>query len=465
MGFCTTTWRAGLAAAMIAIALPLAARAEPLTTREAQTVDASVAEWLAQTHAPSVSIAVVREGEIAYAKAYGDARLAPRRPATADTRYAIDSISKEFCAAAILLLQQEGKLSLDDHVAKYFPALAGADKVTIRQILSHTAGYRDFWPQDFVPPEMARPVTLAALMDEWAKKPLDFTPGTDWQYSNTGLVIAGAIVQKVSGQPLTAFLQARIFSALRMARVTEDDTAPLPATDAGAYTRYGLGPVRPATKEGAGWLFGAAELAMTPKDLALWDISLINRSLLSPASYEALYTPVKLANGKDTHYSLGLDVEDDHGRRRVGHDGGGSGFLSSNRVWLDQKTAVIAFTNSDWASPDTVVDRVAFAVLKPAPAEARARGVFAGLQRGAVGRSLFTANGNAYLTPAALADHRAGLGPLGPPRQFTLRGESMRGGLRTRVWKITTAGGKTATAVERAYPEGKIEQFMVTLED
>src|ERR1700759_4436241 len=98
------------------------------------------------------------------------------------------------------MLQQDGKLSLDDKVSRFLPDLTAADRISLRQILSHTAGYRDYWPQDFVPPEMSRPASVQAILDEWAKQPLDFEPGSDWQYSNTGFVAAGAIVEKVSGQ-------------------------------------------------------------------------------------------------------------------------------------------------------------------------------------------------------------------------------------------------------------------------
>ena len=446
--------------ALLAATLPFAATAAPLTLAQTSAIDDTVTEWLAETGAPSVSIGVASGGEIVYAKAYGRARLSPDLPATTDTRYAIDSVSKEFAASAMLLLQEQGKLSLDDKIAKYFPQLTSANAITIRQVLSHTAGYRDYWPQDFVTPEMTKPTTTMALLNEWATKPLDFAPGTDWQYSNTGFVIAGAIIERVSGERLVPFLHAHIFAPLKMNRVTEDDSAPLPASDAAAYTRFGNGPVRPAPKEGAGWLFAAGELAMTPSDLARWDISLMNRTLLKPQSYDALTTPIKLKNGKDTHYALGLGVAERHGRLVYSHTGGGSGFLADNVMWPHEKIAITALTNNDWAPPTDVAARVAYVVLPPNAAESRARAVFDGLQKGTIDRALFTDNGNAYLTPAALADQKAGLGAFGRARTFSLEDESLRGGMQTRIWKIVTAHG-ALSAIERGYPGGKLEQFMV----
>jgi CubicO group peptidase (beta-lactamase class C family) len=446
-------------ALLLGIGMPV--RSAPLDAATAAAIDATAADWLAKTGAPSASIAVVKDGRVAYVKAYGLARLDPRQPAATGTRYAIDSISKEFTAAAVLILAQEGKLALDDPAGKYLPDLGPAASVTLRQLLTHTAGVRDFWPQDFVPPAMSRPITTREIIQQWADRPLDFQPGADWQYSNTGFVVAGAIVEKVSRQKLLPFLHDHIFAPLKMKHVTEDDSGPLPASDAGAYTRYGLGPLHPAPKEGAGWLFAAAGLAMQPSDLALWDISLIDRSLLTPDSYKAEFDSVHLKDGTDKHYGLGLDVDNIHGRRRIGHDGAGSGFLSENRIWPDDKTAVIVFTNNDWASPADLVERIAFLVLPPKPEEARAKAVFLGFQNGTLDRGLFTEGGNFYLTPQVLADLKASLRPLGPVWLISLERESKRGGMVTRHWKIL-CGDKRLEAVERGYPDGKLEQFMVT---
>jgi len=449
------------AVVLLAVFLGMPARAAALDPATETAIDATAADWLAKTGAPSASIAVVKDGQVAYVKAYGLARLDPRRPATTETRYAIDSVSKEFTAAAVLILQQQGKLSLDDQAGKYLPDLGPAAAVTLRQLLTHTSGLRDYWPQDFVPPDMARPTSADAIIQTWARRPLDFQPGTDWQYSNTGFVLAGAIVEKVSGQKLLPFLRKHIFAPLKMSRVTEDDSGPLPLSDAGAYTRSGLGPVHPAPKEGPGWLFAATDLAMQPGDLALWDISLIDRALLKPTAYKAELTSVHLADGTDKHYGLGLDIETVHGRLRIGHSGGGSGFLAENRIWPDDKTAVVVLTNNDWASPGDLGDRIAFLVLPPKPEEARAKAVFLGFQNGTVDRKLFTDGGNFYLTPQVLADLKTSLGPLGPIWLISLDRESRRGGMVTRRWKIL-CGDKKLEAVERGYPDGKLEEFLVT---
>jgi len=427
-------------------------------------VDRVVAEWLASTGAPSVSVAIVQDDRLTYAQAYGDARLNPTVPSTAATRYAIDSASKEFTAAAVLLLAEQGKLSLDDPIAKWFPELRAAAAVTLRQLLTHTSGIRDYWPQDFLTLEMTRPTTPGAIIDEWAQRPLDFEPGTDWQYSNTGYVLAGAVVEKVSGETLFKFLSRYVFAPLHMTQVAEYSASGaamrVPAGDAAGYTRYGLGPVVPAPKEGSGWLFGAASLAMRPSDLALWDLSLIDRSLLKAESYKTEFEPVELKSGRTQNYALGLDVESIQGRLRIGHAGGGSGFLADNRVWPRERTAIVVLTNNDWADPAVLTARIAFIVLAPTPEEARVRQLFQAFQDGKVDRGLFSLVGNFYLTATVLADLQASLSPLGPARLIELESESRRGGMTTRRWKILCPGARLE-AIERSHPDGKMDEFMI----
>src|SRR5438045_1019622 len=191
-----------------------AASAQTLPADLIEKIDKVATDTLARTGVPSASIAIVRDGQIAYVKAYGDARLEPKMPATPQMRYSIGSISKQFTAAAILILQEQGKLSLDDKVGKYVPDLTRGNEVTIRQLLSHTSGYSDYWPQDYVMPGMLKPTNAQQIMDAWAKKPLDFDPGTKWQYSNTNYVIAGVIVEKVARMPLLQFLEQKVITPL-----------------------------------------------------------------------------------------------------------------------------------------------------------------------------------------------------------------------------------------------------------
>ena len=246
-----------LATLILACSCARANAQDQLPAEMQHKIDKVATDALAKTGLPSASVAVVKDGQIAYLHAYGNARLDTATPAKPEMRFSIGSISKQFTAAGILLLQEQGKLSLDDKVGKFLPGLTRANEVTIRQLLSHTSGYQDFWPQDYVMPNMLQPVTAERILDTWASKPLDFEPGTKWQYSNTNYVIAGLIVEKASGKPLLQFLQEKIFTPLNMKSVTDIDRAKLFDTDPIGYLRYALGPPRPAPKIGSGWLFAA----------------------------------------------------------------------------------------------------------------------------------------------------------------------------------------------------------------
>src|SRR5262249_26383921 len=154
----------------------------------AANIDRIATKMLADTGVPSAVVAAVADGKLVYAHAYGDARLEPRTPATTQMRYIIGVTSKQFTAAALLLLAEDGKLSIDDRVSKYVPGLTRGDDISIRQLLSHTAGYPDYAPQDYMVPEWEKPIDANAILDRWARRALEFEPGTKWQYSNTNFV-------------------------------------------------------------------------------------------------------------------------------------------------------------------------------------------------------------------------------------------------------------------------------------
>ena len=454
-----------------ALFAPLAftARAENAPADLTAKIDKVATDALKQGGVPSASIAVVREGKLAYAHAYGNARLEPKTPATTSMRYSIGSISKEFTAAAILMLQQQGKLSLDDHVAKFFPGLTDADKITLRQILSHTSGYQDYWPQDYLMPAMQKATTPAQIMDGWAKKPLDFAPGAQWQYSNTGYVIAGAIVQKVSGKTPFEFLQANLFPKLGIGDAFNTNLKALPDSDARGYSRFALGPLRPSPKEGVNWMFGAGELAMTPSDLAKWDIAMIDQSLLQPASWRAMETTIVLNDGVAAGYGLGIFVGRLDSHRMISHDGEVMGFTATNLIFPDDHTAVVVFTNQDAVGTSgEIAKKIAqtlFDVQDPASnkALAQAKQIFAGLQQGKLDRSLFTTNCNSYFDATARKDYQQSLAPLGMPTSFEQKAWRQRGGMTMRRYEIDFPKRKLEL-VTYTIPDGKLEQFIVSPE-
>jgi CubicO group peptidase (beta-lactamase class C family) len=440
-----------------------AATPSPLIPR----VDAAVKAVLERTGVPSASIALVRDSSVIYAQAYGFAELSPQRAAAPEMRYAVGSISKEFTAAALLLLQEAHELSIDDAAGKWVQGMGPAAKASIRSLLSHTSGVRDFWPQDYDPPELLMPVKPQQIVARWADQPLDFSPGSAWQYSNTGYTIAGMIAERVAGKPLFQFLQERVFTPLRMTSVVDFDAGPLPAGDATGYMRYALGPPRPAAKEGRGWLFAAGELAMTASDLARWDIAVIQHKVLSEASYRDLTTEVRLNNGAGTRYALGLGVALQSGKRVLRHGGEVGGFTAENRIYPDEGLAIVVLTNEDsTGASNTIADALADLMLvaeSPADASAikSAKEMFEQLQQGRVDVRQLTANARSYFTDQALADFHASLGPLGEPESFALKSGGQRGGFAVRDYEVAFAH-RIVDVIVRSTADGMVEQFTVS---
>jgi CubicO group peptidase (beta-lactamase class C family) len=454
-----------LIAPIALIAFNLEAQLAPET---ASRVDAITAKAMEETAVPSISLAVVKDGKIAYVHAYGNASLDPATPARPEMRYCIGSVSKQFMAMAILLLVQDGKLKLDDPVAQYLPNLTRAKEITIRQLLSHTSGYQDYYPLDYVAPFMTVPVTPDQILDRFARIPLDFEPGTQWQYSNTNFVAAGRILEKVSGTPLMTFLEKHIFEPLGMQSPIDLDVHPLADSDAKGYTRFGLGPVRPVRPEGAGWLYAAGELATTARDLALWDLGLMEGKLVKPALMDEFINAPRLKNGAPTNYALGIMISNAAGHPRLQHGGAVSGFVSSNTLWLDQGAAVVVFCNLDGShAPSSITAQVGPLLLaeKQDPQAAQqleqARRIFGQLQEGTVDRSLLTPDGNYYFTPQVLADAASSLKPLGQPTAFEQITMSLRGGMTLRNFQIKFSSSPVLHLSTFSTDDGKFAQYLI----
>jgi len=445
-----------------------AVAAQQITPAEVGKVDQLVNKTLADTGVPSAEIAIIRNGRVVLSKAYGKANEGlPARP---DLPYRIASNSKQFTAMALLLLEDEGKLSLDDHVSKWIPGISGGDRITIRQLLSHTSGIQDFWPQDYMFTDMTKPTAPQGIADKWAKRPLDYDPGARWQYSNTGYVVAGMIAEKASGEPLLQYLDRKIFKPLGMHALNQDDTG-TPAFPAG-YHRYALGPVRVAEQPARGWLWAAGELSMTAEDLAKWDIARMNRALIPADDWAEQESPVLRTDGRTTGYGLGVANHYARERHVIDHGGEAVGFLTQNSIYPDTKDAIIVFTNADFSgATDTITEGIEKIVLdSPEPQLAgegdRAvdvKAVYDALVSGKVDRSKFTDHLNDYFDATVLGDYRSSLTPLGPPTSIKpLRAPRLRGGFVNRNFTIQYPD-KSLRLVTYAEPgaHGRFEQFMI----
>jgi CubicO group peptidase (beta-lactamase class C family) len=448
------------------VALPAAA--QPLTPAETARIDELVAKTLADTGVPSAEIAVVRDGKLVLDKAYGKANEG--LPANPALPYQIASNSKQFTAMALLLLEDDGKLRLDDPVSRYIPGITQGDRITIRQLLSHTSGLQDFWPQDYMFTDMTVATSPQHIVDKWAKKPLDFEPGTRWQYSNTGYVVAGMIAEKVSGMPLLAFLKQRIFAPLGMHPLDQDDTntSAFPA----GYHRAALGPVRIAQPPARGWLYAAGELSMTAADLAKWDIARMNRTLIPASDWAEQERPVLRTDGRTNGYGLGVFNHYQRDRHVIDHGGEAVGFLTQNTIYPETKDAIIVFTNADFSgATDTLtagIEKIVLNSAEPALANEGERlsdvkALYDSLVGGKPDRSKMTADLNYYFDATTLGDYSSSLKPLGEPEIKIKRDPRLRGGFVNRNYTLHYADGKDLTLVTYAEPgaAGRFEQFLI----
>ena len=465
--FTSVAAAAGLA--LMLAAAPAAQDVNTLSSDFGASVKAAITDVMNKTAVPSASVGIVRDGRVVFVGAFGQARLSPPLAASAGMHYAIGSISKQFTVAAVMALAQEGKLSLDDPVARWFPELTRASDVKLRNLMSHTSGYQDYAPQDYTIPAWTKPTTPQAVVHEWATKPLDFDPGTQYQYSNTNFNIVGLIVEKVSGQPFWSFLKSRVLDPVGLTHTIDLDTAHDQLEPTG-YFRYALGPLRPAIMEAPGWYFADGSMAMPVGDLLAWDISMMNESLLQHSSYVAMKTPMKLNNGAEIGYGLGLTVSLTNGHRLISHGGEVGGFVAFNGIYPDDKLAIAVLTNQEASPAASGIGRAIAGVLLPAlaapggdaaEAEALATRVLSGLQRGTIDRSLFTANANFYFDQQGLSDFAASLAPLGEIRTLRQTSTGLRGGMRFRGFAVEFANGTKVNISTYTTTGGKFEQFLV----
>lgn len=498
--------RAAWIAAAAALAVPLAAArpaSQPrLTTAEAgvrsgaakpapaASLDAAVAEALTRRGGVGASVAVVENGRVVLAKGYGRPALGSTTSVGDDTLFAVGSVTKQFTSAAILLLAEEGRLSVDDKVSKYYPDLTRASDITLLDLMNHVSGYRDYYPLDFVDRRMAAPIAADTLLQEYAGAPLDFEPGTKWSYSNTGFILLGRIVEKVTAQPLGSFLDRRIFTPVGMRHTLFEPTASERRLARG-YTSFALSPLEPATREASGWTGGAGGIYSTAGDLALWDVALMDGRVLKPASWALMTRPRVLADGTSSGYGCGLGIGTRGPVTVLSHGGAVSGFIASNMLVPETKSAAVVLLNEEDAGLMSQIGRrTAAAILPAAPkpqpatpgsaesnADAGPRSprlsvaglspamaaseMFRSLQRGRIDRAGLGDEYSYFLTDRKLAAAAKRLAPFGLPTKTEVKSVAERGGMEVASVGLTFRTGALDALMYRS-PDGRIQEFLVT---
>jgi CubicO group peptidase (beta-lactamase class C family) len=308
----------------------------------AQTIDSRM-DQVVQSYASKQqfmgSVLVARGSDVLFSKGYGSADLEWNIPNAPNTKFRVGSITKQFTAASILLLEERGKLSINDLVKKYMPdAPAAWDRITIFNLLTHTSGIPNFTSFPDYRKLEPFPATPKELVDRFKDKPLEFQPGEKWNYSNSGYVLLGYLIEKITGGSYAKFVADNIFTPLGMKDSGYDSNTAVIPRRASGYTHG------PNGFENAGFIdmtipFSAGALYSTTEDLLKWEQGLFGGKLLSAASLEKMTTPFK------NDYAFGLQVETKGGHKVIDHNGGIEGFNTELEYYPEDKLVTVALAN------------------------------------------------------------------------------------------------------------------------
>jgi D-alanyl-D-alanine carboxypeptidase len=311
----------------------------------------------------SYAIAVVKDGRLVLARGYGYADLENSVPATAETIYRLGSITKQFTSLAILQLAEAGKLSIDDELTKFLPDYpVQGHKVTIHQLLNHTSGIKSYTSLPNFFRTARQDLTSEEMLALFKDQPFDFEPGEKMQYNNSGYYLLGVIIEKVSGQTYAEYLAEHIFKPLGMHATRYGDNRPLIPFRAQAYKRARGELVNddPISMNAPG---AAGALVSNVLDLVKWHQALEAGDFLSSASYDSLYRPTKLADGKEQKYGYGWGLGEIAGHRKLSHGGGINGFSTMIARYPDDRLAVIVLSNTAGAPSPGIESRIARVML------------------------------------------------------------------------------------------------------
>lgn len=363
---------AALSAANVrAVAQPVVAP-HSLQSPAVQAIDGVVREAMRTRTLAGAAVGVARNGRIVFIRGYGSADLENRVPVTADTVFRIGSVTKQFTAAAVLKLADQGKLSVDDRLSKYYPAFPRGEEVTLRQLLAHTSGISNYTGNGFFIESARREWPTDAMVSFIAgqKQVYGFEPGSAWSYSNSGYILLGGVVEKVSGQSFAAFLKTEILNPLGLRDTAIDDLEAIVPGRARGYDKpkdagSGFTNAKFLSMSAAS---AAGAMRSTASDLLKWHTALFDGRVLKPASLALMTETSRLRDGRvsslgrsaelikafpPSEYGFGLFTGRSYGRRSVGHGGSINGFNTWMETFPDDKTTMVLLTNTGDGASET----------------------------------------------------------------------------------------------------------------
>jgi CubicO group peptidase (beta-lactamase class C family) len=437
----------------------------PFTPAKARAIDAIALSELHSGSTPGLAVGVVEDGLLVYSRGFGFADLRTHRRANAATQFYAGSIGKQFTAAAVLLLEQDKQLSLSDKVTKYVPELTIAKDVTVEELLQQTSGLPDYTQAPGVNHDPVKPIRLPDLIKAVNRMKPAAPPGAQFQYNNLNYMIAGLIVQRVSGEPFSVYLQSRIFEPLIMTSTFLAGDQGISANHAVGYTReHGrFDQVKPWDPS---WLFGAGDLVTSVDDLAKWDVGL--PLVLNVDSVRAMWSASGAPGGMA--YGMGWVIDRRAGQRYVWHNGELAGFHSMNALLPDEHVAVIVLSNADslhgqtTISPERLASRILDTVAPLPPAHfgnvivQRASEWLGRLAKVDIDRTQLTSQFSQYLSDQVVI--RADLKDLGPVQSMVPIESFQRSGDTVYVFDVKFARGALRYQFALT-PDGKIDGLLL----
>jgi D-alanyl-D-alanine carboxypeptidase len=318
----------------------------------ADQVDSLIKQEMQKHQIAGIALAISKDGRLIKTNAYGVANLEWNVPVTEDTVFEIGSITKQFTAACILLLVQDGKLSLDDKINDRLKvAPTNWSNITIRHLLTHTSGLQNYTIIDGF--ELRQHLTQEQFIQKLGTQPVVFQPGDSWTYCNSGYNLLGYIVENTSGKTYWEFLHERILGPLGM-NATQDraPSVMIPHRAAG----YEMKNHQPTNRDhDLTDIFSAGAIVSSISDMAKWDAAVNGETLLNQSSKQSWWTPTKLNNGKVQNYGFGWFLDDFKGHKNIGHGGATSGFSASIQRFPEDHLSVILLCNADEMNVATVL--------------------------------------------------------------------------------------------------------------
>jgi CubicO group peptidase (beta-lactamase class C family) len=348
------TIAAGLIVAALAILVP-AARAVPAGPAADDALAAKIDAVMSAVYKPDqpgAAIIVRKNGRTLFRKGYGLADLERGVPVAPDMVFRLGSITKQFTAVSILLLAQEGRLGLQDEIARFLPDYpTQGRRITIEHLLTHTSGIQSYTDMAEWLPLWRKDFTVKELIDLFKDKPMTFEPGRSWAYNNSAYILLGAVIEKVSGLTYERFVEDRLFKPLGMTSSCYDHTERIIPRRVAGYEADAKGFVN-APYLGMAQPYAAGSLASTVDDLAVWSDAVFGGKVVGQDRLDKAWTPYKLANGESSGYGYGWFIADFAGHRSIEHGGGINGFSTYEMTFPEDGIFIAILTNSAVAGRD-----------------------------------------------------------------------------------------------------------------